>query len=179
MRDTAPEHCTGYVLVTLTHRGVFQGFFVTPAFASAGQELLANARNELAAAPTGPEELRPGAAVGEADRPLVGLLSAALAQLVDRGSADGQPSPARGAAMLDVIGAAAWALVEAVGRPWLLVRARRDPTRRGMITSCEPVEARDVDEARERMAAVIAEDRRRREIAGAFEQLMRNARPPT
>lgn len=178
MRDTKPAGVIGYVVVSLSDRGVWQGFFISSAFEKAGRTFLQNARNDLAGAGAGGTQVRrPGTVDMDAEKqPLIGLLSAVLAQLVDRGSADGQPSGEQAASMETIIGAAAWALREVVGQAWLLVQARRDPPRPGRVTSVEIVDAVDVDEAREKLALRVQELRAGRELAGEFEAMIRAAR---
>lgn len=178
MRDNTPPDTIGYVVVSLPDRGVWQGFFVTRAFEKTGRALLENARREVAEAGSrGPALERPGNVdLDLLDQPMVGLLSAALAQLLDRATADGSPQGAMAASMMDVVGAAAWGLVEVTGRPWLLVHGRRDPIRPGFSTRVEVVEADGVDEAREKIVGLVSRDRQNRELAKSFEDMVRSAR---
>lgn len=181
MRDTAPDGTIGYVVVHLADRDVWQGIFVTSAFAAKGQALLDEARRDLAAAgPRGTVQERPGNVdLDPLDQPLVGLLSAAMAQLLDRMTADGGPTGERAAGMMDVMGSVGWALHEAAGRPWLLVHARRDPVRRGFVTRVEYTEAADLDAAREELVARVSRDRRVGDLARSFEEMVRAGRKRT
>ena len=151
---------------------------MSEAYRQRGENMLATVRKAVASAGSdGPRESGSGGLldVDAADQPAVAALSAVLARLVDQGSADGQPQGARAAAMLDIVGSAAWGLVALTGKPWILMEGTRDPITRGHHTKLRSFEAADLHEAREVIVAELQKRRVTREIGQSFERLIRDA----
>ena len=79
------------------------------------------------------------------------------------------------------VASAAWALVEATGKRWLLVTGRRDPEGRpGFVTTVKAYDVETLDEARKAMAADVARAKRGQamvgELMGGLGDLQRRSR---
>lgn len=169
MRDTAPAGATGYVAVSINGGEHWQGFHVTDDHRRAGEGILATVRDANASGGPQPgvEVARGLLSVAEADQPAVGALAAVLATLMERGTAMPQPEVGQAQAILDTVGAAAWALKEVTGERWLHVSSTRDP-RGGWRTQVRRFDAADLDEAREAIVADIRKGKVTSRIADEF-----------
>ena len=171
MRDAVPKDLLAYVVVCLPEPGHWQGFFVVPHLAAAGDRMLAQVREMGGETPppgAGPSETLHGLpGVAEADQPAVGMLSAVLCDLLARGTVQPQPPLAVAQALLDTTVAAAYALHRVTGERWLLVTGTRD-MRGGYRSQVRKFDAADVDEAREAIVTEIGRARTMRGIGDAF-----------
>ena len=172
MRDSAPEDAKGYVAVSIGGGEHWQGFHVTDDHRRTGEGMLATVREANAGAgPQPATEVSSGLpSVSAAEQPVVGMLAAVLASLMDRGTAVPQPPEAQALAILESVGAAAWALNSVTGERWLHVAATRD-RRGGWRTQVRRYDAASLDEARE---AIVADIRNGKAASRMTDEFMDN-----